>query len=130
MNCTRVNGFKDAIQAQGVEEIVGNALLVAGEFDVLQACDLFNLNDCVLAEVRYGGERDEEVIRAAPHVPRSLIYLAVEDDHLAIESFKCAEAKVTVFQKSRGQDGTRIDTFDEGSRSRNLVNATRARLQV
>jgi len=34
-----------------------------------------------------------------PHPVSNLIDLAVEDDHLAIESFKCAEAKVNVFQK-------------------------------
>jgi hypothetical protein len=67
----------------------------------------------VLAEVRYGGEGDEKVLRAAPYVPRSLIYLTVDNDHLTIEPLKSADAKVTVFQENRGQDGTRIDTFDE-----------------
>ena len=35
-----------------------------------------------------------------PHPVSNLIDLAVEDDHLAIESFKCAEAKVAVLQEN------------------------------
>src|SRR6266851_2392092 len=115
MYCTCMDRVKDTIHPQGIKKILRDTMRVAGQFDVLQTCDLFNLNDNVLAEVRYGSERDEKVIRAAPDVPRSLIYFAVENDHLAIEPFKSAQAKVTVFQKGRRRNGTGIDTFDQSS---------------
>ena len=115
MHCTCVDGVKDTIHTQSVKEILRDAMRVASEFDVLQTGDFSNLNDSVFAEVRYGGERYEKVIRAAPYISRSLIYLAVENDHLAIEPFKSAEAKVTVFQKGRRRNGTGVDTFDQRS---------------
>src|SRR6266481_9507493 len=115
MHCTRMYGVKDTIYTYRIKEIVRNAMRVAGQFKVLQRSDLLNLNDRVLVEVRYGGERDEEVIRAAQYVTRSLIYFAVENDHLAIEPFKSAEAKITVFQKGRRRNGTCIDTLDQSS---------------
>ena len=115
MHCTCMYGVKDTIHTQGIKQILRDAMWVAGQFDVLQTRDLFNLNDCVLAEVRYASERDEKVIRAAPYASCSLIYLAVENDHLAIEPFKSAEAKVTVFQKGRRRNGTGVDTFDQRS---------------
>src|SRR3981081_1959778 len=113
MHCTCMHGVKETIHTQGIKEIFRDAMKVACPFDVLQRYGLFNLNDCVLAEVRYGSERDEKVIRAAPYVTRSLIYFACENNHLAIEPFKSAEAKVTVFQKGRRRNGTAIDTFDQ-----------------
>src|SRR5690348_18502816 len=104
---------KNAIHTYGVEEILRNSMWVACQFNLFQICDLFNLKDCIFVKVRYRGERNEEVIRPAPYTSCSLIYLTVENDHLAIEPFKSAEAKVTVFQKNRGKNGTVIDTFDQ-----------------
>src|SRR5580704_3780713 len=130
MYCTRMDRVKDSIHPQSIKQILRGAMWVAGQFDIRQRCDLFNLKGTVLAETRYGGERDEEIIRAASYASRSLIYLAVENDHLTIEPFKSADAKVSVLQENRGRDGTRIDAFDESRRSRNLVHATRRRVQV
>src|SRR5208283_4059965 len=90
-----------------------DAMWFAGCFKVLQRSNLFNFKGCVFAEMRYRRERHAKVVRAAPYAPRSLIYFAVENDHLPIQPFECADAEVTVFQESRGRDGTRIHTFDE-----------------
>src|SRR6266481_3853456 len=69
-----------------------------------------------LKELEYfGDQRHEKVIRPVPYASRSLIYFAVENDHLAIKPFKSAEAKVTVFQKGRRRNGTGIDTLDQSS---------------
>jgi hypothetical protein len=113
MHCASMHGVKDTIQTQGIKEISRDTMWIACEFDVVQACDLFNLKDCVFPKVRYGGERDEEVIRPAPYASCNLIYFTIENDHLAIEPFKSAEAEVAIFQKSRRRNGTGVDTFDQ-----------------
>ena len=56
-----------------------------------------------------------------PHPVSNLIDLAVEDDHLAIESFKCAEAKVAVLQENRRRDRTGVNAFDKSTGGRDLI---------
>src|ERR1700730_5235256 len=130
MHCTCMHRVKNSIHTYGVKEILRNSMWVACQFNVFQTFDPIYLKDRVFAKVRYAGERDEKLIQALPHVPRGLIYLSVENDHLAVERFKSAEAKVTVFQKGRRRNGTSIDTFDQRSCSRNLVHAARRRAKV
>jgi hypothetical protein len=72
MYCTRMDRVKDAIHPQSIQQILRDTMWVAGQFNVLQTCGLFNWNDCVLAEVCYGGERDEKVIRSASYASRNL----------------------------------------------------------
>ena len=56
-----------------------------------------------------------------PHPVSNLIDLAVEDDHLGIESFKCAEAKVAVLQENRRTNRTGVNAFDKSTRGRDLI---------
>src|ERR1700733_11130176 len=130
MHCTRMHSVKDTIQTHGIKEISRDTMWVAGEFNVLQTCDVLNLKDCVFVKVRYRGKGDRKVVRAAPYVSRSLIYLAVKNDHLAVEPFESADAKIPLFQESRRPDRTRVHAFDESGRSRNLIHAARRRVQV
>src|SRR3954471_4164518 len=56
-----------------------------------------------------------------PNPVSNLIDLAVEDDHLAVEVFKCAEAKVTVLQENRRPNRTGVNAFDKSSGGRDLI---------
>ena len=55
-----------------------------------------------------------------PHPVSNLIDLAVEDDHLAIESFKCAEAKVAVLQENRRTNRTGVNAFGKSTGGRDF----------
>jgi len=56
-----------------------------------------------------------------PHSVSNLIDLAVEDDHLAVEIFKCAEAKVAVLQENRRKNRTGVNAFDKSIGGRDLI---------
>ena len=56
-----------------------------------------------------------------PHSVGNLIDLAVEDDHLAVEIFKCAEAKIAVLQENRRINRTGVNTFDKSTGGRDLI---------
>src|SRR6476659_10625489 len=56
-----------------------------------------------------------------PHSVGNLIDLAVEDDHLAVEIFKCAEAKVAVLQENRRTNRTGVNAFDKSTGGRDLI---------
>src|SRR6202051_648840 len=118
MHCTCMQRFKNTIHTYGVKKIFRNSLYIACQFNVFQTFDLIDLKKRVFAKVRDRGERDEKLIRALPHVPGGLIYLAVENDHLAIEPFKGAEAKVAFLQKCPRRKRARVHTLDQSSRSR------------
>ena len=69
MHCTCMHRVKNTIHTYGVKEILRNSMWIACQFNVFQTFDLIYLKDRVFAKVRYRGERDEKVIRAAPYVP-------------------------------------------------------------
>jgi len=100
MHCTCMNGVKEAVDAQSEKKIFRTTMGIAGQNNVPQTRNLANLKGCIFAVLRYGGERDEKVIRATQYGSRSLIYHAVENDHLTIEPCKSTDAKVTVFQEN------------------------------
>ena len=58
---------------------------------------------------------------AMPNPVSNLIDLAVEDDHLAVEIFKCAEAKVAVLHENRRTNRTGVNAFDKRTGGRDLI---------
>src|ERR1700761_9347549 len=115
MHCTCMHRFKNTIYTYGVKEIFRNSMWIACLFNVFQTCDLTDLKDFVFAKLRYGGKRDEKLIRPLPHAPGGLINFAVENDHLAIEPFKSAEAKVAFLQKCPRRKRSRVDALYQSS---------------
>src|SRR5207247_9721332 len=69
----------------------------------------------------YRSAGDKRVIRSMLHPGRKFLDLAVEDDHLAVEIFKCAKAKVAVLQENRRTNRTGVNAFDKGTGGRDLI---------
>jgi hypothetical protein len=87
--------------AQRIKEIVRLAVSIACRLQFLKVSESSDLKAQVLMEARYGGERNQKIVRAKPHATRNLIDLAVENNHLSIKGLERAQTKVAMLQKSR-----------------------------
>jgi hypothetical protein len=105
------------IEPKGVEDVAGTAELVTACFEIPEAAHRRDRNFCFRLEPGNDGKRSAGVASCLHYPPRALnlIDVTVDDDHLAVEVGKRAEAKISVFEDRLAAHLTIVNARDDGA---------------